>query len=363
MKTMKISEADIQALKAQEAKDLCIDLLRKLNATKGGPISTGEVQLQELQYELKLKEAEAADRREQEQHEQRLAELQLEIEREKTRQLEAERNADGVRQEHVQIIQQVASSQEKLSAQLDRATREHNVHLQIMATEFQERQGQLQNEIQQSIERRDGLLQEISKLAELQTSVDNLDQLRKQIEDRRAASQRELLQLDEEIEQAHFEKTKQLNQIRRDQELAIAELDAQHRKQILQANLKSVDQILTSVQMVRVNREEWESLQRQVTENRQRSEQDLQELLERTRQEVRRSYNITSAEPFDVTDLFYRQRALQEDNESYRRHSAKLEQEIQRMREHIEKESSRIAAAIEAARVNIQNTIEPGVKR
>jgi hypothetical protein len=33
------------------------------------------------------------------------------------------------------------------------------------------------------------------------------------------------------------------------------------------------------------------------------------------------------------------------------------------MRSHIEEESIRLAKAIEAARTNIQNTIEPGVKR
>jgi hypothetical protein len=33
------------------------------------------------------------------------------------------------------------------------------------------------------------------------------------------------------------------------------------------------------------------------------------------------------------------------------------------MRTHIESESMRVAKAIEAARTNIQNNIEPGVKR
>lgn len=65
----------------------------------------------------------------------------------------------------------------------------------------------------------------------------------------------------------------------------------------------------------------------------------------------------------DVTDLFYREEALQEDNQALQKHVQKLEVEIARMRTHIESESSRVAAAIEAARTNIQNSIEPGVKR
>lgn len=360
---MNLSEADIQALKAQEAKDLCIDLMRKLKAKQGGPISPGEVQLEELQFELKLKEAQAEDNRQRELHEQKLAELELEIQREKTRQAEIERRADQVRQDQARIIQQVGASQESLSVQLDRATREHNVKIKLMADEFAAKQQQLQAETQAMVEKRDLFLGEIGKLADLQQAADNVDALRRELEQRRVVSQRELQQLEEDIQNAHFEKTKQLNQVRREQEIALAELDSQHRKQVLQANLKTTDQILASVNMTRVDKDELEGLRKQVAEQHKRDEQQVQEMLERARQELRKAYNITSAEPLDVTDLFYRQRALQDEHESYRKQIAKLETEIHRMREHIEKESSRIATAIEAARVNIQNTIEPGVKR
>ena len=41
----------------------------------------------------------------------------------------------------------------------------------------------------------------------------------------------------------------------------------------------------------------------------------------------------------------------------------KFESEIKRMREHIEKEPSRISAAVEAAKVHVSNNIEQGGKR
>ena len=68
-------------------------------------------------------------------------------------------------------------------------------------------------------------------------------------------------------------------------------------------------------------------------------------------------------EPFNVTELFYAQKRLQDENDGFQSQVAKMEAEINRMRAHIEKESERLAKAIEAARTNIQNNIEPGVKR
>jgi hypothetical protein len=46
------TESTIQALKAQEAKDLAIEFLHKLDAKARGPISPGELQLHELEYEV-----------------------------------------------------------------------------------------------------------------------------------------------------------------------------------------------------------------------------------------------------------------------------------------------------------------------
>jgi hypothetical protein len=72
------TENEIQGLKSQEAKDLAIELLQQLQEKECGPISPGEVQLQELQYELKLKEAEAEDTRLQEAHQLQVKQLQRE---------------------------------------------------------------------------------------------------------------------------------------------------------------------------------------------------------------------------------------------------------------------------------------------
>ena len=116
------TESDIMALKAQEAKEYCIELLHELDARSRDPLSPGEVQLHELQYELKLKEAEAQDEQDRQAHELRLKELELDIEKERTRHAESTKLADEAKQHHAQIIQQVSESQEQLSIQLERAT-------------------------------------------------------------------------------------------------------------------------------------------------------------------------------------------------------------------------------------------------
>ena len=72
------TENEIQGLKSQEAKDLALELLQQLQEKECGPISPGEVQLQELQYELKLKEAEAEDTRLQEAHQLQVKQPQRE---------------------------------------------------------------------------------------------------------------------------------------------------------------------------------------------------------------------------------------------------------------------------------------------
>ena len=49
---MMLTNNQINALKAQEAKDLAIDLQQQLLTKEKAPISAGEVQLRELEYEL-----------------------------------------------------------------------------------------------------------------------------------------------------------------------------------------------------------------------------------------------------------------------------------------------------------------------
>ena len=95
---MDISESYIQGLKAQEAKDLCSELLQKLRDKERAPISPGELQIKELE---------------------------LQIEQQRSRQAEAESCAEQVRQEHARVVEQVESAQEALSIQFERATREH----------------------------------------------------------------------------------------------------------------------------------------------------------------------------------------------------------------------------------------------
>lgn len=357
------SENEVQSLKAQEAKDYCLELMRLITAREEGPISPGEVQLEELRYELEVKEAEAEDNRQREAHLQRMKELELEIEREKAEFAKAQVLADERRERYAQVISQVAQSQEKLSVQLDRATREHNVKLQIMHNEHTARSEAFKAELETLTARRDALIAEIGKLADLNSAAEDVDRLRSEIEDKRLAAEREHKQLDESIEAAMFEKEKALKRVRREQELALAELDAAHRKLLLDAKTEALDGMLKSLGYAKINPTELSQLKAQATEQRSLAEQEVQTIREEAVAEFKRRFNLNAAEPLDVTDLFYRERALQEDNKGYQQQIHKLETEIARMRTHIESESTRVAKAIEAARTNIQNNIEPGVKR
>jgi hypothetical protein len=81
------------------------------------------------------------------------------------------------------------------------------------------------------------------------------------------------------------------------------------------------------------------------------------------RDEFRREFNITRDESLDVTDLFYREQAARSEVEQLRGQADKLDAEVRRMRQHIEQEPQRIAAAVEAAKTSVQNFIEQGGKR
>ncbi len=359
----KFTESEVQSLKAQEAKDYCIELMQQLAAREGGPISPGEVQLQELQYELALKEAEVEDNRLREAHETRLKELELEIERERAEHARAAKRADEQRATYAQVIEQVAQSQEKLSVALDRATREHNVKTQMMQAEHQSQRDALNAEMQQLHSQRESLINEIDRLAELNSAAADVDSLRSLIEERKIATTREQKQLDEEIESMNFEKAKALKQIRREQEMEIAEIQADHRKLLLDANKETLDAMLTSLGFAKLKPEELEQLRKQASEQAALRDDEIAQIREQAIAELKRQFNVVSGDPIDVTDLFYREKALQEDNAFLQKQVQKLEAEVARMRTHIESESARVATAIEAARTNIQNNIEPGVKR
>jgi hypothetical protein len=360
---MKYTEHEIQTLKAQEAKDYCVELLRQLSLRDGGPISPGEVQLQELQYELRLKEAESEDSRQREASDLRIKELELEIERERTRLAETAQQAEAVRGHHAEVIGKVSSSQEQLSFQLERATREHNVKMQMMQSEHDEKQKQLAVELEELSSRRDALVAEIARLADLQEDAFEIDQLRQELEERRLASTREQKELDEEIEAARFEKQKELNRLKREQELGLAELHAAHREMMLDVELKSVDKLLNKLGFEKIKPDDLTTLRNAAGDQSARSESEIESIRSAAFDELRKQYNISSADAIDVTALFYSQKALQEENAAQEHRIKKLDSEVARMRSHIEEESARLAKAIEAARTNIQNTIEPGVKR
>lgn len=360
---LKYAENEIQSLKAQEAKDYCIELLQQLAQRDGGPISPGEVQLQELQYELRLKEAESEDSRQREGSEQRIKELELEIEQERTRLAEATQQADSVRARHAEVIQQVSHSQEKLSVQLDRATREHSVKMELMQTEHDEQQNRLASELEELAGRRDALAKEIAELAELQESAFEIDRLRRELDERQSASVREQKELDEQIESARFEKQRELTRLQREQDLELAELHAKHREMLLNVELESVDKQLGKLGFERIKPDALAALRGEVAEQRQRSEAEAESIRSSAVEAFRKEFNVTSDEAMDVTALFYSHKALQEENGAMRQQIQKLESEVARMRAHIEEESVRLAKAIEAARANIQNRIEPGVRQ
>ena len=357
-------ESEIAGLKAQEAKDYCIELLQELERRSMDPLSPGEMQLEELQFELKLKEAEAEDNRQRELHEQRLKELELEIAGEKSRQAEANKRVDEVRQRHAEVIQQVANAQEKLSVQLERASREHNVRLQLMQNEHEEKSSKMQSEIDDLRRERDELVNEISSLADLQATAAEVANLRAELSNRQEAAEKSLKELDDKIEDSEFEKQKSLTRIKREQELAFAQTTTEHQKMLLVATTETVDKLLQEINAVRIDPAELEELKSQAAVMTERSAAEVQAIQRDAVEEFRRQFNITDSEkPIDVTELFYQQRSLAEENKTLEGQVAKQEAEIDRMRTHIEKESDRVAKAIEAARINIQNNIEPGVKR
>ena len=92
-------------------------------------------------------------------------------------------------------------------------------------------------------------------------------------------------------------------------------------------------------------------------------EDDVAQIREDARDELRREFNITRRESVDVTELSYREQAAQSEVERLRTQVDKLDAEIRRMRGHIEQEPQRIASAVEAAKTQVQNYIEQGGKR
>jgi hypothetical protein len=360
---MKLNENDIQSLKAQEAKDLAVKLFKQLKAKEKGPLSPGEVQLKELEYELKLKEAEINDNRRREEHEKLIRELELQIEQEKTRQAEAASQADRVREEHAQVVEKVEAAMESLSIQLEKASREHNLKVERLESEYASRKEDLQHELSDMEARRGHLLEEIQELTDLTQTASEVGELRETIEARRNAGEQELHQLGEQAAEMEFEKQKKIKETKRSQELAIAELETQHKKDILQLNRKAADDILAGLGMLAVSESDWAQKQKEYKDEETAVDLQRAEIRERAREELRKEYNITMSDVIDVTALYYQEQAERRNAEALSVQVDKLENEIRRMREHIEKEPQRIATAVEAAKAQIQNYIEQSPKR
>lgn len=360
---LKYSENEVQSLKAQEAKDYCLELMERLEAKEGGPISPGEVQLQELKYELELKEAEAEDNRLHEEYLARVKQLEFEIELARKEWAQTEKQSDEQREKYSQVICQVAESQEKLSVQLDRSTREYNVKLQMLQSDHETQRLALSEEIKELSTQRDCLIEQIGRLVELNSSAEDVDRLRSEIAEKQRQSHREQKQLDEALEAALFEKESLLKRTQREQELELAEIMAAHRKNLLDSKTGALEAMLEDLGLTRIDPADLKKLQKLANEQRVHGEQEEQVIRETAIEDFKRTFNISFAEPIDVTDLFYREKSLQEDNTGHLKQIQKLESEVLRMRTHIESESSRVAHSIEAARTNIQNNIEPGVKR
>lgn len=360
---MLMTESQINSLKAQEAKDLAIRLQGKLKAKEMQPISPGEVQLRELEYELKLKEAESEDRRQREIHTARMRELELEIEENKSRQAEAEAKSAIVREEQAKLVDKVEGAKDSLSIQLEKATREVNLKVETLEADFKSKTEDLNGQRKTLEEKRDQLQTEIAELADMKKTAEEIKQLREQLESQQSRNQRQLLQLEEQHKTAEFEKLQKINSVKREQEIQISELQTQHKKDIMQANQQAAKDILIKSGMIPVKRNDWEKMKKELDEQKQRSEKEVEEIRIQAQEEFRKEFNITVTEALDVTDLFYRQRSLQDEAVTLRSTVDKLDSEIKRMRGHIELEPSRISAAVEAAKVQVSNNIEHSGKR
>lgn len=354
---------EINALRAQEAKELAIELQDRLLAKESAPITAGEVQLRELEYELKLKEAEAEDAREQERHHQRIKELELQIQQERARQAEAVAKAAKVREEQAELAENVTTAKESLSVQLEKATRENNLKIEKLEANYKEKTEILNKQREELEENRNKLRDEITDLASLKETAEEIKLLRDEIESRRAANQHEFVRLEEEFRTVEFEKVQKINAVKRQQEIEVSELETQHKKDVMQANQQAAKDILIKIGMMPVKKKEWEKMKAELDEQKTRSEQETQELRDKARDQFLKDFNITVKDPMDVTDLFYKKESLTSEVDGLRAAAEKFESEIKRMRQHIEQEPSRISAAVEAAKVHVSNNIEQSGKR
>jgi len=187
--------------------------------------------------------------------------------------------------------------------------------------------------------------------------------LRDEIDRRKEEARREHAEMEEQVAAAEFEKSKRIRDAQRQQELELARYQAQHQKDALLQNRQAAESILEALEMVAVGKKEWDGINQRLQAQQDRTEQELQQIREEAREECRREFNITRTEAVDVTELFYREQAARSEAERLRGQLEKLDAEIRRMRQNIEQEPQRVAAAVEAARTPVQNYIEQSEKR
>jgi len=132
---------------------------------------------------------------------------------------------------------------------------------------------------------------------------------------------------------------------------------------VLLRNRQAAESILEALQMIAVDKKEWEQTNQRLEAERTRTDDELQQIRADAREEFRREFNITRSESIDVTDLFYREQSARSEADHLRGQLEKADAEIRRMRQHIEQEPQRIAAAVEAAKTSVQNFIEQSGKR
>ena len=145
--------------------------------------------------------------------------------------------------------------------------------------------------------------------------------------------------------------------------MELAELEATHKKQVIELNRQASDRLLAELNFIAVEKADWERYEQAGPAESARSEEEINRIRDDARESFRREYNITTPDPLDVTDLFYSHKTLASESQTLRQQIEKLDTEIKRMREHIEREPQRIATAIEAAKVQIQNNIEQASAR
>jgi len=195
------------------------------------------------------------------------------------------------------LAEKVMGAKESLSIQLETATRQNNLKVEKLESDFREKTDVLSKQREELEENRNELREEIAQLADLKSSAEEIKRLRDEIESRQSENQHRLVQLEEEFRTVEFEKLQKTNAIRRQQQVEISELETQHKKNVLQTNQQAARDILVKVGMMPVKKKDWEKMKSELGERQQESEKEILELRAKARDEFLKEFNITFAEP------------------------------------------------------------------